>query len=130
MKRKEEPDERKAVDDYIAGFDPPIRERLTQIREIVHEIVPDAKERISYGMPTFRKNGNLIHYAGYARHVGLYPLPHAMEVFEEELKSYPRGKGSVQFPHDRPLPIETIRRIVEYRVGEKRDEENSRKLSE
>jgi uncharacterized protein YdhG (YjbR/CyaY superfamily) len=108
-----------AVDDYIAGFPPECRTRLERVRQIIRSSVPEATETISYAMPTFDLNGkHLVHCAGYARHIGFYPVPTGIAQFREELASYKTGKGSVQFPLDRPLPEDLIRRIVEFRVSE------------
>jgi uncharacterized protein YdhG (YjbR/CyaY superfamily) len=80
---------------------------------------PGAIETISYAIPTFDLNGkHLVHFAGYARHVGFYPIPSGLEAFKEDLAPYKRGKGSVQFPLGQPLPTDLIRRIVEFRVAE------------
>lgn len=106
------------IDQYIAQFPETTRTLLERIRAIVAEIAPEATERISYAIPTFDLDGtHLVHFAGFARHVGLYPTPVGMETFAEALKPYKTGKGSVQFPLDQPLPEELIRRIVEYRVA-------------
>ncbi len=109
---------RNEVDVYINGFDEEIRKRLTMIRELGFALVPDAKECIKYGIPTVLHHGNLFHYAGFKNHIGLYPLPSGMEAFREELKSYKQGKGSVQFPHSAPLPLDLIRRIIEFRIAD------------
>ena len=107
------------IDEYIAGFPPETQARLRQMRVIIHAAAPEAAETISYRMPTFDLNGkHLVHFAGFARHIGLYPLPHTMEAFAEELGRYKTGKGSVQFPLDQPLPVDLIRRMVEHRVAE------------
>jgi uncharacterized protein YdhG (YjbR/CyaY superfamily) len=112
------------IDEYIAGFPPATKARLQEICEIVRTAAPDAVERISYGMPTFDLGGkHLVHFAGYDRHIGFYPIPSGIAAFDDELKSYKRGKGSVQFPLDQPLPSGLIRRIVDFRVRENRGEE-------
>jgi uncharacterized protein YdhG (YjbR/CyaY superfamily) len=107
------------IEEYIAGFPAATQTALREVRAIITAAAPDATESISYAIPTFDLNGrHLVHFAGYERHVGFYPIPSGMEAFEEELKSFKRGKGSVQFPLDRPLPADLIRRIVEFRVEE------------
>jgi uncharacterized protein YdhG (YjbR/CyaY superfamily) len=107
------------IDEYIAEFPPETAALLQQLRQLVHEIAPDATETISYAIPTFDLNGrHLVHFAGYAHHVGLYPTPSGMEEFREELEPYKSGKGSARFPLDQPLPVDLIRRIVEFRVAE------------
>lgn len=103
----------------MAGFPPEVRERLQQMRETIRQAAPEVVEAIAYGMPTFRLNGkNLVHFAGYAKHIGFYPAPSGIKNFEAELAAYPNSKGAVQFPHDRPLPLDLVRRIVEFRVTE------------
>lgn len=107
------------IDAYIAEFPAEVRERLEQVRTLVREIAPDATETISYAIPTFDLNGkHLVHFAGYAKHVGFYPAPTGMEAFKEDFAPYQTGKGSVRFPLDQPLPVDLIRRIVEFRVAE------------
>ena len=92
---------------------------LEELRALITACAPGATETISYAIPTFDLNGkHLVHFAGYARHVGLYPAPSGLEAFKEDLKPYKVGKGSVQFPLDQPLPTDLIRRIVEFRVAE------------
>ncbi len=105
------------IDEYIAEFPPEVQRRLLEIRALIRSLAPDATESISYAIPTFDLNGkHLVHFAGYAHHIGFYPTPNGLEAFAEELKQYKAGKGSAQFPLDQPLPTELIRRIVEYRV--------------
>ena len=108
-----------SIDEYIAGFPPETQDVLEELRALIKTVAPDATETISYAIPTFDLNGHhLVHFAGYAHHVGFYPVPSGMAAFEEELKPYKRGKGSVQFPLAKPLPTDLIRRIVEFRVQE------------
>ena len=114
-----------SIDEYIAGFPPETQKVLEELRALIQASAPDATETISYAIPTFDLNGkHLVHFAGYERHVGLYPAPSGLEAFKEALKPYKRGKGSVQFPLDQPLPKALIRRIVEFRV-----EQNTGKAS-
>jgi uncharacterized protein YdhG (YjbR/CyaY superfamily) len=91
---------------------------LNELRQTIREAAPQAEETISYQMPTFRLNGNLVHFAAFKNHIGFYPTPTGIEAFQKELSSYKGAKGSVQFPIDQPLPLSLIRRIVEYRVRE------------
>lgn len=107
------------IDEYIAGFPVGTQKVLGELRSLIKAAAPDATETISYAIPTFDLNGrHLVHFAGYARHIGLYPIPSGIEAFKEELKPYKQGKGSVQFPLEQPLPMDLIRRIVEFRVRE------------
>jgi uncharacterized protein YdhG (YjbR/CyaY superfamily) len=107
------------IDEYIAGFPAETQKVLAQLRALIKATAPGATESISYAIPTFDLNGrHLVHFAGYAKHIGFYPIPTGIEAFQEELKPYKQGKGSVQFPLDQPLPTALIRRIVEFRVRE------------
>ena len=86
---------------------------------MIKQSAPDATETISYAIPTFDMNGHhLVHFAGYAKHIGFYPIPSGAAAFSEELGAYKSGKGSVQFPLSEPMPTDLIRRIVEFRVAE------------
>ena len=106
----------KTMDDYIKNCPQPARERLETIRRLVRDMAPEATEKISYQMPTFYLNGNLVHFAAFAKHIGFYRTPSGIDEFKEELSKYKNGKGSVQFPLDERLPIELIKRIVKYRI--------------
>jgi uncharacterized protein YdhG (YjbR/CyaY superfamily) len=108
-----------SIDEYIAGFPPETQKVLEELRALIKASAPGATETISYAIPTFDLNGkHLVHFAGYERHVGLYPAPSGLEAFKEALMPYKQGKGSVQFPLGQPLPTDLIRRIVEFRVAE------------
>ena len=114
-----------SIDEYIAEFPAETQEGLKELRALIRAAAPDATETISYAMPTFDLNGkHLVHFAGFAHHVGLYPMPSGIEAFKDELEPYKNAKGSVQFPLGKPMPWDLIRRIVEYRIGE-----NTRKAS-
>jgi uncharacterized protein YdhG (YjbR/CyaY superfamily) len=104
------------IDDYIAGFPEDVKQKLQQVREAIKIAAPNAEEAISYAMPTFKLHGNLIHFAGYRNHIGLYPAPQAIEEFKAELSNYPGAKGSIQFPLSEPMPLDLITRITKYRV--------------
>ena len=107
-----------SIDAYIAGFSPEIQILLQQVRETIHQAAPDAQEKISYGMPTFYLNGNLVHFAAYKQHLGFYPAPSGIEQFKEALADYVTSKGAIQFPLERPIPFDLIREITLFRVGE------------
>lgn len=106
------------VDKYIATFPARTQERLKSIRNIIKEAAPEAVETIGYMMPTYKLNGNLVHFAGYKNHIGFYPAPSGISQFKEELSIYKNAKGSVQFPLDKPIPLELVKKIVEFRVNE------------
>lgn len=106
------------IGEYIAGFPQEVQEKLEKIRGTIRAAAPEAKEKISYGMPAFTLNGNLVYFAAFKSHIGFYPIPSGIEKFEEELSIYKQGKGSVQFPLDEPIPYDLITKIVEFRVQE------------
>jgi len=108
-----------SIDEYIAEFPAETREKLQDIRALIRTTAPDATESIAYAIPTFDLNGrHLVHFAAFQKHIGLYPTPSGMVAFSKELEPYKSGKGSAQFPLDQPLPMDLIRRIVEFRVEE------------
>ncbi len=107
------------IDEYLGDFPPETRALLERLRAVIAEEAPEATETISYAIPTFDLAGkHLVHFAGYAGHVGLYPTPSGVTEFAEELAAYRHGKGTARFPIDRPLPEELIRRIVRFRIAE------------
>ena len=108
----------KTIDAYISAWPVNIQELLQQVRTAIRENAPTASETISYGIPTFTLNGNLVHFAAFKNHIGFYPGPSGIEAFPNQLSTYVSAKGSVQFPYDRPLPLELISKIVKYRVKE------------
>jgi uncharacterized protein YdhG (YjbR/CyaY superfamily) len=91
---------------------------LEKIRAIIREAAPAAVEAISYQMPTFKLEGNLVHFAAFKKHIGLFPTPTGTEAFKKELTPYKAGKGSIQFPLDKPIPYDLIKEIVAFRVKE------------
>jgi uncharacterized protein YdhG (YjbR/CyaY superfamily) len=115
-----EGDGKSLVDEYIKAFPRPVREKLEALRSCIREAAPEATERISYGMPTFYLEGNLVHFAGFKGHIGFYPTPSGTSEFRERLAPYKHAKGSVQFPLDEDLPLDLVRQIVEFRIAEKR----------
>ena len=107
------------IDEYILTFPEDIQKLLQLVRATIGKIVPAAQEAISYGIPAFTLNGSyLIYFAGYKKHISLYPAPRGNEAFKEELSAYKGGKGTVQFPIDKPIPLDLITRIVKFRVKE------------
>jgi len=105
------------VDAYISGFPDEVRTILEKLREMILKEAPEATERIAYGMPTYTMKKNLIHFAGYKKHIGIYPTPEGIEAFKEDLASYKNSKGAVQFPLDRPMPWDLIQKMIRYRVA-------------
>lgn len=107
-----------SIDDYLATLPASTAALLQDLRRAIQGWAPEATETISYGIPTFKLKRNLVHFAGFDKHIGLYPGPSGIAAFEAELGPYKHAKGSVQFPLDRPLPMDLIERIVRYRVAE------------
>ncbi|HPJ21775.1 MAG TPA: DUF1801 domain-containing protein [Clostridia bacterium] len=105
-----------SIDEYIRQFPAGVQDILNELRRVINENAPGAKEKISYQMPTFYLNGNLVHFAAYKNHIGFYPAPSGIEAFKDELAGYKWAKGSVQFPIDKPIPYDLVKRIVEFRV--------------
>lgn len=107
-----------SIDEYIESFPPETQKILKEIRATIKASAPQAEEKISYQMPTFFLNGNLIHFAAFKNHIGLYPTPSGTEAFKEEIAKYKAAKGSIQLPLDEPMPLKLISRIVKFRVAE------------
>ncbi|GAB4451079.1 MAG: iron chaperone [Anaerolineales bacterium] len=106
-----------SIDEYIAACPPQSREPLQKVREVIKRIAPAATEKISYQIAAFELNGrNLVHFAGWKKHISLYPLPAGDEAFEEAISKYVDGKGTLKFPLDEPLPIKLIERAVKLHV--------------
>jgi uncharacterized protein YdhG (YjbR/CyaY superfamily) len=109
------------IDEYIALCDPSVQNTLKELRQVIKSVAPDATEKISYQLPTFYLHGNLVHFAAFKHHIGFYPGSSGIEPFTERLHGYKLSKGTIQFPLDKPLPLELIKTIVMYRVDENID---------
>jgi uncharacterized protein YdhG (YjbR/CyaY superfamily) len=110
----------KMIDEYIAPFLKEVRDVLENIRSAISESAPNAKEAISYGIPAFRLNSSRdsVYFAGWKNHIGFYATPSGIEAFEKELSPFKQEKCSVQFPLDKPIPYDLVKKIVRYRVTE------------
>jgi uncharacterized protein YdhG (YjbR/CyaY superfamily) len=106
-----------SVDAYIARFEPDVQAKLQQVRAAIREAAPQAAEIISYGMPAYRINYNLIYFAAAKSHVGLYPAAEAIVHFKDDIAAYKSSKGAIQLPYNEPVPVELIKRITEFRVA-------------
>jgi uncharacterized protein YdhG (YjbR/CyaY superfamily) len=107
------------TDAYIASFPVDVQSKLEQVRSTVKAVAPDAVEVISYSLPAFKLHGAmLVWFAAHTQHIGLYPRASAIAAFADKLKTYKFAKGSIQFPFDKPLPLDLIIDIVKFRVGE------------
>jgi len=108
-----------SIDEYITACPKESQAYLKQIRKLIHSLAPDAKEKISYQIACFELNGkNLVHFAGWKKHVSLYPVPAGSEAFNKEIAKYADGKGTVKFPLDKPLPVKLIEKAVKYRLAD------------
>ncbi len=112
-----------SIDEYIALFPAKTRVLLAEMRKAIRDAAPEATEKISYQIPTFWWQGNLVHFAGYAKHIGFYPGAEAMHRFSKEFSQYKSAKGSVQFPLDEPLPLALVKKITKLRVKENTEKE-------
>lgn len=108
----------KDVDEYIAAFPKDVQDKLQDIRGAIRAEAPNAKEVISYGMPAFKQNGVLVYFAAHKGHIGFYPTSSGISAFRNELSGYKQSKGTVQFPLDEEIPLDTIRKIVRFRADE------------
>lgn len=104
------------IDDYIDAFPDDVQAKLHRIRNTIRKAAPAAREGISYGIPTFKFHGNLVHFAGYDNHIGFYPAASGINAFKKELTGYATSKGTVRLPLDEPLPLALIRKIVKFRM--------------
>jgi uncharacterized protein YdhG (YjbR/CyaY superfamily) len=113
------------TDEYIKSFPVETQKILNRLRSLIQKMAPDAIEKISYKIPTFYLNGNLVHFAAYKNHIGFYPTASGISKFEADLREFKYAKGSIQFPIDKPLPIDLIKKIVKYRIEEARRKKKS-----
>jgi len=108
----------KTIDEYIQSFPPDVQQPLERMRQTIREEVPEATEAISYNMPAFKLNGILVWFAAFKNHIGFYPRPSGIEAFTKELAPYKSTKGAVQFPLNKPVPYELVRKVVRFRAKE------------
>ena len=107
------------IDEYISSLPDDVQNVLNMIRKAIREVIPDAEETISYQIPTFKLNGKyIIYFAGWKNHISVYPKPRGNNALKKELSKYKGGKGTVQFPLKKPIPVSLIKKIVKYRIKE------------
>jgi uncharacterized protein YdhG (YjbR/CyaY superfamily) len=116
-----------SIDDYIAGFPDEVQVLLEEVRQTIRNAAPEARETIKYAMPTFVLNGNLVYFGAFKQHIGFYPVPSGIAAFKKELSAYKMGKGSIQFPFDKPMPLDLIAEIVKFRVSENFERQAAKK---
>ncbi len=106
----------KNIDEYIAFFPANVQANLTDLRRAIHEAAPKAEETISYQMPAFKQNGILVYFAAFKDHIGFFPTASGVEAFKPKLSAYKTSKGTIQFPLDKPMPLDLVKEIVRFRV--------------
>ena len=117
------------MDAYISTFPKEIQDVLQQVRTAIQKAAPEATETISYAIPTFVLHGALVHFAAFKDHIGFYSTPSGTAAFQKELAAYKSGKGSVQFPLNKPMPLKLITQIVKFRVAENKAKAAKKKPS-
>jgi uncharacterized protein YdhG (YjbR/CyaY superfamily) len=115
------------IDEYIESFPENVQKLLKQMRATIVKAAPASEEAIRYAIPTFILNGNLVHFAAFKNHIGFYPAPSGIEAFKKEVAPYEAGKGSLQFPLDKPLPLTLVTKIVRYRVSQNLEKSKAKK---
>lgn len=104
----------KDVDEYIANFPPAVQEKLRGVRQAIKEVLPDAIEKIAYGIPTYWQGRNIVHFGGAEKHIGFYPGSTGVVAFQDELQDYETSKGTIRFPLGKPIPFDLIKKITLY----------------
>ena len=115
------------IDEYISAFPEDVQAKLEKVRAVIRDAAPEAVEKISYQMPTFALEGNLVHFAAHKKHIGFYPTPSGIEAFKEPLSAYQTSKGAIQFPLDEPIPYDLVREIVSFRVKENMEKADAKR---
>ncbi|HSX27462.1 MAG TPA: DUF1801 domain-containing protein [Patescibacteria group bacterium] len=110
-------DKYSSVDEYLANFSGETREKLDTLRQTIKEVVPEASEKIAYGIPTFTFHGNLVHFAGYETHIGFYPGSAPIQTLKDKLKGFETSKGTIRFSLDKPLPLDLIKDITKVAIA-------------
>lgn len=120
-------DKIQTIDEYICTFPDNIQKILEKIRQAIKDAAPDAEETISYQIPTFKFHGNLVHFGAFKNHIGFYPTPDGLEKFKKEFSVFKSSKGAVQFPIDKPIPLQLVGKVVRYRVKENLERAKTKK---
>jgi len=118
----------KSIDEYISAFPKPVRLKLAELRQTIKKAAPTATEAISYGIPTFKLQGNLVHFAAYQKHIGFYPTSSPIRVFQTEIAKYEFSRGTIRFPIEQPLPLNLIKKIVAFRVKESLEKDGKKRM--
>lgn len=123
----DKPNKPSDVDEYIAAYPPEVRERLEKVRKTIRKAAPDAVETIKYGIPTYVLHGNLVSFAGYKQHIGVYPIPAGDADFQAELAKHRTMKSTARFMLDQPVPYDLIGRLVQFRVKEQQQRADAKR---
>jgi uncharacterized protein YdhG (YjbR/CyaY superfamily) len=117
------------IEEYIASFPDDVQKKLEQVRNTIRKAAPGAEEKISYGIPAFNLNGQyLVYFAGYKKHIGMYPVPGGVKEFEKDFAPYyTSGKGTIQFPLEKPMPVGLITKIVKFRIKKNKEKAKTKK---
>lgn len=107
-----------SVEEYLSWFSPEVREKLEQMREAIHKAIPKAKEVISYSMPAYKTTEVLVYFTAAKKHIGFYPTNSGVSEFKKELEGFVTSKGAIQFPLNKPLPLDLISAISQFRAAE------------
>jgi uncharacterized protein YdhG (YjbR/CyaY superfamily) len=119
----------KTVDEYIATFPKNVQTILLEMRQAVKETAPEAEEVISYQMPAYKLNGVLVYFAAFKNHIGFFPTASGIEAFKEKLTDFKISKGTVQFPLNKPIPIELVKEMVKFKVKENLSKKSKKKYN-
>lgn len=117
-----------SIEEYMAEFPAEVRIQLEKVWAAVKGAAPKAENAISYGIPTLKMNGNLVHFAAFKNHIGFFPTSSGIRNFKTELARYECSKGTVRFPIGKPMPLSLIRKIVKFRVKENELKKSSHKI--
>ena len=118
----------KTIDEYIKAFPDDVQRILEKMRKTIRDAAPEAAEAISYQIPTFKLNGALVYFAAFKNHIGFYPTSSGIKQFKKELSRYQGGKGSVQFPIEKPIPYDLVKKIVIFRMKENQEKRKLKNL--
>jgi len=108
----------KTIDEYHSNFTGDVRRKLDQLRNAIQSAAPESEEVISYNMPAYKQNKVLVYYAASKEHIGFYPTPSPIKVFQKDLTKYKTSKGTIQFPLDKSIPVSLVKKIVKFRLLE------------
>jgi len=116
-----------SIDEYISSFPDNVQKILEEVRQTIKTAAPNAEEAISYQIPTFKLNGNLVHFAAFKNHIGFFPTAKPIEVFKKDMMKYKTSKGTIQFPLDKKIPFGLINEITKFRLQEVLEKQNQKK---